>query len=386
MLGLIDSGRFSTKLLSGERFTVSYLLSGSETEARDMAADICFEQTVEFPQDLVPRELIEAGIVGRVEEFGPAGQGFFRADISFAIETADTDITQLLNVIYGNISIKPGIRVDGVDFPERLVAVFPGPRFGREGLRELIGVDFRPLTSTALKPMGLSPEALADQAYRFALGGIDIIKDDHGIANQAFCPFEERVARCAEAVNRANRETGLKSIYMANVTGPMDGIVEKARRAKELGAGALLICPSLTGFDALRVLAEREDLGLPLMAHPSFGGLLATSKNSGISHRVLYGTLTRLVGADAIVYPNFGGRFSFSKTECLDIAEASGGILGTLKAAFPAPGGGMLADRVEDMFETYGMDFILLIGAGLHRRSGDLTANAKYVIDMLEKN
>ena len=392
--------------LSGERFLVSYLLSGDEDQARAMASDICFEQTVEFPGDLVPPGFIADAIVGRIERFdeverpidverfdssglgpgsylGPVAR-LFRASISFAIETAQSDIVQLLNVVYGNISIKPNIRVERLELPAGLLAKFPGPRFGREGLRELLGVPSRPLTSTALKPMGLSPEEIADQAYRFALGGIDIIKDDHGILDQVFCPFEERVGRCAEAVGRANRETGLRSVYMANVTGRMDRIMNSARRAKELGAGGLLICPALTGFDAMRLLAEDSTIGLPVMAHPSFGGVLATSKDSGITHATLYGTLMRLSGADASVYPNFGGRFSFTKEECVGIARATGEPLGALKQAFPAPGGGMTPERTAEMLQVYGKDFILLVGAGLHRNGPDLTANAKQLLRMLE--
>ena len=371
--------------LGGERFRVWYLLSGDEARARAMAADICLEQTVEFPGDLVPPGLIKDAIVGRVESFGAAGPGLFRAGISFAVETAQSDIVQLLNVIYGNISIKPDIRVERLELPAGLLAGYSGPRFGREGLRKLLGVPGRPLTCTALKPMGLSPGEIAGQAYRFALGGIDIIKDDHGIQDQVFCPFEERVARCAEAVDRANRETGLRSVYMANVTGRMDRIQASARRAKELGAGALLLCPSLTGFDALRLLAEDRAIDLPVMAHPSFGGVMATSGTSGIAHPTLYGTLMRLCGADATVYPNFGGRFSFTKEECVGIAGATSERLGSLKPIFPAPGGGMTPERTAEMLDVYGKDFILLVGAGLHRNGPDLTANARQLLGMLER-
>jgi hypothetical protein len=37
---------------------------------------------------------------------------------------------------------------------------------------------------TALKPMGSTTAELAKMAYDFAKGGIDIIKDDHGLADQ----------------------------------------------------------------------------------------------------------------------------------------------------------------------------------------------------------
>jgi ribulose-bisphosphate carboxylase large chain len=55
---------------------------------------------------------------------------------------------------------------------------------------------------------GSSTAALAEMAYQLALGGIDVIKDDHGLANQTWSPFEERVTACCAAVAKANEETG----------------------------------------------------------------------------------------------------------------------------------------------------------------------------------
>ncbi len=39
--------------LSGERFKVTYRLTGDEATARDKAQDTCLEQTIEFPGELV---------------------------------------------------------------------------------------------------------------------------------------------------------------------------------------------------------------------------------------------------------------------------------------------------------------------------------------------
>lgn len=54
--------------------------------------------------------------------------------------------------------------------------MFPGPRFGVEGLRRLMNVRDGPLLCTALKPMGNCSKDFAEMAYSFAKGGIDIIK------------------------------------------------------------------------------------------------------------------------------------------------------------------------------------------------------------------
>ena len=194
-------------MILGERFSVEYLLKGSEQEALEKAQDICVEQTIEFPKDLVTNQLILDYIIGKIESFEKVEKGYL-AKISFAVEITSFEFTQLLNVIFGNISIKPGIKVQKINLPDSFLNNFKGPKFGRDGIRKLLGVYDRPLLFTALKPMGLSAKELGELAYKFALGGIDIIKDDHGLTNQIFAPFEERVKYCVEGVEKANKETG----------------------------------------------------------------------------------------------------------------------------------------------------------------------------------
>jgi ribulose-bisphosphate carboxylase large chain len=231
--------------------------------------------------------------------------------------------------------------------------------------------------------MGLSCEELADMAYRFALGGMDMIKDDHGLTDQCCSPFEERMKRCSGAVRKANQETGGSTIYIANITAPNAEVRERARIAKKAGAGGLMIAPGLTGFDLMREVAGDDSLGLPILSHPALQGSFVTGQG-GMSHGVIFGQLARLAGADATIFPNFGGRFSFSREECRDIVEGSGVPMGHLKTIFPAPGGGMGLDRVPEMLETYGRDLIFLIGGGLFKHGPDLVENCRYFRKMAE--
>jgi ribulose-bisphosphate carboxylase large chain len=363
--------------LSHERFSVVYSLVGDKRTAYEKARDICLEQTVEVPNVLVPEGMIRDHIVGRVETFEARPEGGFSARISYAIEIAGRDLTQLLNVLFGNISLKAGIRVERLDMPELLLRLFRGPRFGRPGLRALLGVPHHPLLCTALKPLGLSAEGLAELAYRFALGGIEIVKDDHGLADQGFASFRDRVRLCAEAVARANRETGRRVIYVPNVTAPADQFHARARFAKAHGAGGLLVAPGLTGLDAMRCLADDDGLALPIFSHPAFQGTYVLDPANGMSHRLLFGQLARLAGADATIYPNFDGRFGFTRDECQSIVQGTAMAMGSIKAIFPTPGGGMSLDRVPEMLGAYGPDVVLLIGGGLMTPGSDLTETCR---------
>lgn len=371
--------------LSGERFAVTYHLTGAEAEAYAKAKGICVEQTVEFPVELAPAGDIQSQVIGQLESWQPLAADRFEAVISYAVETAGTGLTQLLNVIFGNTSLQPGVRVERLELSPGLLQRFKGPRFGRAGLRILLDVPQRPLLSTALKPMGLSASDLAHLAYQCALGGIDIIKDDHGLANQAFAPYRERVEQCTAAVIRANQQTGYKSIYVPNVTAPVDQILDRAFFAKQAGAGGLLISPGLTGFDAMRHLAEADNLALPLLSHPAFLGSFVTNPTGGISHYALFGQIARLAGADATIYPNYGGRFSFNRIECQAIAAGAEVAMAHLKPIFPAPGGGMSLEAVPDMLQVYGREVIFLIGGGLYRHGPDLVENCRHFRRLVEQ-
>ena len=68
----------------------------------------------------------------------------------------------------------------------RLLGAFGGPRIGHFGSAASGSAGRHPLTCAAIKPQGLPPAALADLTFRFGLGRIDFIKDDHALADQAY--------------------------------------------------------------------------------------------------------------------------------------------------------------------------------------------------------
>jgi len=368
------------------RIRVTYRLTADDRmAAKARARALAVEQTVEFPEDLISDPGILDNVIGRPEFVAPAGPGAWEVLVSHSAEVAGRCLPQLLNLVFGNASLQPGVRVQRLELPDAVSARFRGPRFGVEGLRFILHAPARPVLATAVKPMGLSPSELSDLAYRFALGGVDLIKDDHGLADQTFCGFESRVRACAAAVARANKQTGGGSRYIANMVGPADQLRQRARFAKKAGAGGLLVAPGLVGWDAMRAMAEDDSVGLPILFHPALLGGFTVSPDSGIAHEVLYGTLARLAGADVVAFPNHGGRFRFSPEDCRGITRGCAAHLGDLRTTLPAPAGGMSLDRVNEMRAFYGDDLALLIGGDLHRH-GDLVETCRRFREMVESS
>lgn len=371
--------------LSGERFHVTYHIrtDGGPAAARRAAEDAAHEQTVELSAALVPEGDMQ-NIVGHVEHVEPVDEGRYQVVISYPVEASGFELTGLLSVIYGNISMQDGIRVIRFDLPPSLLERFPGPHYGRDGLRTLVRAPERPLLSTALKPMGFPVDKLADFTYQFALGGLDIVKDDHSLANQPSAPFNKRVEACADAVRRANDETGGATLYVPNVTGPVDRIVERALFAKEVGAGGIEVIAGLVGFDTIRLLAEDSRINLPIFAHPAMLGTYTLSRDHGIALGAIYGEVNRIAGADVTIYTNYGGRFPTTKEDVAQLKELISRPMGHMKPMLPMPGGGMTVERVPEILEFYGNDVILLISGGLFTMGPDLVENCRRFREAVE--
>ena len=261
--------------MSQHRYIVTYRIeSNSYDEAKAIAWALQVEQTIEFPYEFVKDDYIKHEILGRLESLEQAesnsvyvqvGQRsnavpnykeYYIARISYHVDTTAFESTQFLNVVFGNSSLQPGIWVVDIEVTPILVESFKGPRFGLSGLRTLLDVPHRAMIQAVIKPMGTDNLTLANMCRAYAKGGVDVIKDDHGITNQPFSSFKDRVSRCADAVNTVNAETGHHTLYAANVSCDGSEVLERAYYAKSVGATALMVAPGLVGFGWLQALAN----------------------------------------------------------------------------------------------------------------------------------
>jgi ribulose-bisphosphate carboxylase large chain len=346
-----------------ERLRISYLLTCVQEEPSRKAREIALEQTVELPERAVSRQILEQ-VAGRVEALEPAGGSRWHAVITYPLESIGADLEQLVNLLFGNISLQTGIRIMAVEWPAALLAWAPGPRLGIEGLRQICRVpEHRPLVCVALKPVGSSCAELADLCYRLALAGVDIVKDDHGLADQTFAPLRERLMRCQEAVSRANRASSVNAVYFPHLTADrldLDGNLAAVRAA---GCRGVLVSPLLLGLPTMWRLAATAQMAL--LAHPSLSGAFFGSDH-GIAPEVLLGQVFRLIGSDGVIYPNAGGRFPFSEKTCRTIHRNLTCPLGEILPSFPVLAGGIDVARIRHWIELYGSDTVFLVGSSLY--------------------
>jgi ribulose-bisphosphate carboxylase large chain len=367
------------------RILAVYRTAGTRDEAAALGRRIALEQTVEVPEHIVPSPILQA-VVGRVEHVAtdPESADHCFITLSYDAGLANRQLPQLLNLIYGNVAMYRDVRLVDLDLPASLLARFEGPPYGVEGLRALLGVYGRPLLSTAFKPRGSTVEEFAKIGRGFALGGGDIIKDDQNLVEDSFEAFKLRVTACAQAISEAADRTGRRCLYFPHIAAPLPELERHFELVRALDLKGVLLCPMVLGLETARALCARY--GLALMGHPAMSGAFTNGDAHGISHGLLLGTLYRLAGADISVFPNFGGRFSYSREQCQDIRRRLQEPLGGMKSAWPCPAGGMHLGNFSSMCRDYGEDAVFLVGGALLGDSGDLQDSTRRFLDRIRVN
>lgn len=322
------------------------------------------------------RERLMSKVIGYYEI--PAPKGTKKAVVQLGFSTAAWDVNvnvpMLLLSIAGNCFAFPTrMRLLDVYIPKKLAEKFGGPKFGVPGVREILGVHDRPLTLQIIKPkMGMTPEETANQVYQSALGGADLCKDDEMTSELENCPFDARLEAVLRALEKAEKETGHKTLYMISITDEANRIQEKARRACRAGATGLLLAYS-AGPSVLRTLAEDPQISAPILLHVSHMLALLPTMNFPVLSK-----LCRLCGADMMLTPSIWSSIPVASVEeSLRVSQTLLAPFYHLKPIFPMPGAGVHPGSVEVMLAENGPDMIFMAGGGMLGHPMGYTAGAK---------
>lgn len=258
----------------------------------------------------------------------------------------------------------PIIRLEDIRFPAAFLAAFEGPQFGVAGIRRLLNAYDRPIFIGVIKPnIGLTPAPFAGIGEQALLGGLDIVKDDEMLGDTVWSPLAERAALLGAARRRAEAETGVPKLYMANVTDEVARLTALHDVAVQAGANALLINAMPVGLSGIRLL--RAHTRVPLFAHFPCIAAFSRLPGYGVHSRVIT-RLQRLAGCDAVIMPGFGSRMMTPETEVLENVRACLEPMGDIAPALPVPGGSEWAGTLEGIYRRLGTaDFGFIPGRGV---------------------
>ncbi len=299
--------------------------------------------------------------------------------IAYPMANFSTSMSALMTILFGNISASGMIRLIDVAFPKKFIAQFQGPKFGVQGMRDVLGVPERPLLNAMIKPnIGWTPDEGADLFYKACKGGVDVIKDDElMLADSAFCPLVERVTKFMAAEKRVFEETGEHSLYAVNISDETAKVRDNAYRVLEAGGNCLMVNVYTTGFDTLKMLADDPNINVPILAHVNFAGTMAAPTYTGISAPLLVGKITRLAGGDFQINGHPFGKFPVSYKMFYRSFKFFTQPWWNIKPMMYACSGGTTQLAVEKIIKAVGTDVMLAAGGGVHGHPDGSEAGAK---------
>lgn len=318
------------------------------------------------------------------------GTRFYVVRIGYPVANIDDNIPLLFATILGNVTAMPNLRILDIDFPKSFACKFKGPKFGIQGIRDILGVKERPLLNNMIKPCtGYTPDVGAKLFYEAAVGGVDIIKDDELIGgSRAFNNLEERVEKNMAAAAKADKIKGEKTLYAVNITDEISRLKDNAMKAINAGANCLMVDTFGIGLSALRALAEDPKINVPILSHCCFGASWTVSPYQGVSSTVLT-KLTRMCGADTLLIELPYGKFDIVPFKYRKSITTCTGKLYDIKPTLPFVGGGVIPGVIPKILDDAGYDILLGVGAGIHGHKMGPQAGAKafrYIIDACMNN
>ena len=289
------------------------------------------------------------------------------------------NMPNILSSVAGNVfglKALKNLRLLNIEFPKQLLNSFKGPAFGIYGIRKLLKVTKRPLIGTIIKPkLGLKTKDHAKVAFEAWFGGCDIVKDDENLSSQSFNPFEERLVQTLESRDKAQEETNERKVYMINITAETQTMINRAQTVVDQGGEYVMVDILTCGWSALQTL---RDQNFKLVIHAHRAGHAAFTKNSlhGIAMKPV-ATVARVIGVDQLHVGTVVGKMSETKTEVIENIHACKDEMGFLKSVLPVASGGLHPRLVPALIETFGNDFVIQAGGGIHGHPEGTVAGAK---------
>ncbi len=267
-------------------------------------------------------------------------------------------------------------------FPPEYLRLYDGPSTDISSMWRVLGrpvVDGGFIVGTIIKPkLGLRPQPFAQAAYDFWKGG-DFIKNDEPQGNQVFARLKETITAVADAMRRAQDDTGMPKLFSANITA--DDYREMIARgefiletfAENADHVAFLVDGYVAGPTAITT-ARRYFPNQYLHYHRAGHGAVTSPQTQRGYTAFVLAKMARCQGASGIHV----GTMSFGKMEgerddtniayMIERDSADGPYYhqewAGMKPTTPIISGGMNALRLPGFFENLGHSNLVLTAGG----------------------
>ncbi|QOJ79120.1 type III ribulose-bisphosphate carboxylase [Infirmifilum lucidum] len=384
------------RVMPAEDFTVEDAAGGVAAESSVGTWTILYQW---YDQNRIDR------LMGKAYEFHGLGDGSYIVRVAYPVELFEEgNLPVFLASVAGNVfgmkRVK-GLRVEDIYMPPVFLKYFKGPSKGIAGVRETLKVSGRPIVGTVPKPkVGYSPEEVGRLAYELLVGGMDYVKDDENLASPSYCRFEERARAIMRAIDRAERETGERKAWFANITADVREMERRLKLVADYGNPYVMVDVVITGWSVLNYIRDlAEEHGLAIHGHRAMHAAFTRNPYHGISMFTL-AKLYRVIGIDQLHVgtPEVGKL----EAKAVDVVRNARVLredpyvpdaedtfhmrqpFNGMKPAFPVASGGLHPGTLPEVIRRMGIDLVIQVGGGVVGHPDGPRAGASAVRQAIE--
>jgi len=296
------------------------------------------------------------------------------------------------------MKVLTNLRLIDISFPKKIIEKYKGPKFGIEGIKNLLNIENRPILGTIVKPkVGLNEKqhaAVCKQAWE---GGLDIVKDDENLTNMVFNKFEKRITETLRERDQVEHNSGEKKIYMPNITAKVSTMKKRADFVHDLGGEYVMVDILTVGFSALQEIRDYLDnKDMVIHAHRAMHAAFTRNEKHGITMLAL-AKIMRLLGMDQLHTGTIIGKMEGTRQEVIDtnkvitLSHIKGNNLTMLdqdwkhiKPTLPVASGGLSPLHVPQLIDILGNNMIFQFGGGCHGHPDGTYSGAKAIHQAVE--
>jgi ribulose-bisphosphate carboxylase large chain len=413
-VGLDQSNRYADLSLreedlinGGEHVLCAYIMKPKgDHEPVATAAHFAAESSTGTNVEVSTTDDFTKGVDALVYEVNEIAGGDYEMKIAYPVDLFDRNIkdgramlASFLTLAIGNNQGMGDVEYAKMhDFyvPPKYLKLFDGPGMNIQDMWRVLGRDMDNggmVVGTIIKPkLGLRPQPFADACYDFWLGG-DFIKNDEPQGNQVFAPLKDTIPRVADAMRRAQDETGEPKLFSANITAddPSEMIARGEFILEQFGELADHVAFLVDGYVAgpTAITTARRHFPHQFLHYHRAGHGAVTSPQAKRGYTAfVHCKMARLQGASGI----HTGTMGYGKMEgdpadkkiayMLERDQADGPYYSQdwkrMRATTPIISGGMNALRLPGFFDNLGhANIIQTSGGGAFGHKDGPTAGAR---------
>jgi ribulose-bisphosphate carboxylase large chain len=305
----------------------------------------------------------------------------------------------MLTIIAGKIfglDVIHNLRLQDVQFPEWWIKSFRGAAFGSQLIDKFFDNPARPLVASFITPeVGLEVDGFCNKAMAAFAGGCDLVRDAAQMTSLPNNNFEARVKAMFKIAKAAQDKAGMAKVYIPNVSGPGDLVLQRTKFAMTNGAKGVVLDFQTCGFGTLQML-RNEFPELIIYGDRTTHAAMARNKRQGISMTTI-GKFARLAGADLIEIGSIKGDMVENEAHVVQLhtnlianlfvtpdADRFNQDWAGQRNSLPVISGGLTAEDIRELRNRFGNEIVLQFGRSMTGvEDKNLTQKVEHFLDEL---